>query len=80
MTNMIYTQLATLPHTLPGCVRSMPDGSYLILLNDRMTRERNVQTYAHELFHINNGDFDSADSASNIEHTAHGGDHHGIGA
>ncbi len=67
-TRVIYEDL---PTTIGGCVKET-DGFYTIILNSRMTREQNKETYVHEQFHIDNGDFDREHAAGKIENEAHG--------
>ena len=43
----------------------------VISLNQNLSHEKNVITYAHELSHIVNNDFDSSCSAGLIEIFAH---------
>lgn len=50
----------------------LQDGCYTIVLNSRLSHERNLETYLHELSHIKNGDYE-AGSADIIELFAHGG-------
>ena len=47
------------------------DDSYTILLNARLSHERQLECYKHALLHINNDDFEK-DNADLIEITAHG--------
>ena len=47
------------------------DDSYTILLNARLSHERQLECYKHALLHINNEDFEKYDS-DEIEYEAHG--------
>ena len=47
------------------------DDSYTILLNARLSHERQLECYKHALLHINNEDFEK-DNADVIEFNAHG--------
>ena len=47
------------------------DDSYTILLNARLSHERQLECYRHALLHINNEDFEK-DNADKIEYKAHG--------
>ena len=47
------------------------DDSYTILLNARLSHERQLECYRHALLHISNDDFEK-DNADLIEITAHG--------
>lgn len=55
-----------LPTTIGGFTKET-DGYYTIVLNSRMTFERNQKSYIHELGHIDNGDFDKECSVDQIE-------------
>lgn len=48
------------------------DDSYTILLNARLSHERQLECYKHALLHINNDDFEN-DNADEIEFKTHGG-------
>ena len=48
------------------------DDSYTILLNARLSHERQLECYRHALLHISNDDFEK-DNADEIEYKAHGG-------
>ena len=48
------------------------DDSYTILLNARLSHERQLECYKHALLHINNDDFEK-DNADEIEFKTHGG-------
>ena len=56
--------------TISGFVREKDD-FYTIVLNARMTHERNQETYRHEQQHIDCGDLDRECSADQIELEAH---------
>lgn len=47
------------------------DDSYTILLNSRLSHERQIECYRHALCHINNGDFEKECSADLIEIISH---------
>ena len=60
------------PTRIKGFV--LPDATddfYTIILNARHSRETNIETYKHELDHIENGDFYKDESANEIELRAH---------
>lgn len=44
---------------------------YTIVLNSRLSRERNIESYQHEVDHILNGDFEKKCSVDLIEFFAH---------
>ena len=48
------------------------DDSYTILLNARLSHERQLECYKHALLHISNDDFGN-DNADEIEFKTHGG-------
>ena len=48
------------------------DDFYTIVLNARYSREANIETYRHELKHIEDGDLRSGESADDVERRAHG--------
>lgn len=72
--NEIYTKLMDLPVSIRGFTVRDCDGDYNVILNSRLSHERQMQTYYHELQHIRSGDFDSPGSVDLIEIHAHGGD------
>lgn len=59
-----------LPTTIGGFTKET-DGYYTIVLNSRMTHERNRQSYIHEMSHIDNMDFDRDCSVDQIEVETH---------
>ena len=59
---MIAAKVIDLPHDIHGLTTIADDGSYIILLNARDSRERNRQSYLHELKHIEHGDLYCAES------------------
>lgn len=67
---MINVQYLDLPCTIHGLVRENVDDSYTIILNSRDTRERNLQTYIHELNHLLHGDLEKIDVQA-VEAEAH---------
>lgn len=67
----IRTILADLPSTVGGYTISTPDGYFTVVLNQNLSYQRNVETYAHELDHIQNGDFDKKCSSDLIEFYTH---------
>ncbi len=67
---MINVQYLDMPCRIHGMVRENGDDSYTIILNSRDTRERNLQTYIHELDHLLHGDLEKADAQA-VETDAH---------
>lgn len=66
MNSNIKVVYADLPTTIGGFVKET-DGYYTIVLNSRMTFERNRKSYIHELSHIDNMDLDRNCNADQIE-------------
>lgn len=66
----IRTIYADLPNTIGGYT-VVTDDFYTIVLNQNRNYESNMKTYYHELFHIQNNDFEKDDSAGLIELYAH---------
>ncbi len=59
-----------LPATISAYVIANADTSYTIVLNARLTWERRIQAYRHEMKHIEHGDYERH-SADLIELHAH---------
>lgn len=66
----IRTILADLPNTIGGYTIKQDD-YYTIVLNQNLSHDKNLITYAHEISHIKNNDFESNCSAGLIEIFAH---------
>lgn len=47
------------------------DGYYTIILNSRLSHERNMQTYQHELDHINREELGAKSDVDLLEFRAH---------
>lgn len=69
----VNTIEANLPTTIAAYVVNDSGLSYTIVLNARLTRERRIQAYRHELYHIEHGDYEQY-SADLIEFYAHSHD------
>lgn len=67
----ISTILQELPHTIKSYVVSNSDLSYTVVLNSRLSHEQNMISYAHEIAHIKNGDYDKKCDIDFIEVAAH---------
>lgn len=66
------TVFANLPTTIPGFAKRDPvDGYTTIVLNSKMCRKKNTETYLHELKHISKGDFDCKGNVDVIEVITH---------
>lgn len=73
MRNDVRSVLQDLPIGVKGFViEDGIDDFYTIVLNARYSRETNIETYKHELKHIEGGDFHSRESADDVERRAHG--------
>lgn len=62
---------------LPCTIRSfvvLRDGTYTVILNARLSAENRLKAYQHELWHINNGDYDRKCPVDIIEINAHAHD------
>jgi Zn-dependent peptidase ImmA (M78 family) len=68
---MVTAKIIDLPHDIHGLTTIADDGSYVILLNARDSRERNRQSYLHELKHIDHGDLYCAEPADEVEYCRH---------
>lgn len=71
MTPDVNCCMADLPTTIPAFVISNADGSYTIVLNAKHTREQHLKSFAHEMEHIENGDYEKICSADLLELWAH---------
>lgn len=49
-----------LPSRVKGYVCKNEDDTHTIILNSRLTIEQNMETYLHELNHIENNDFEKS--------------------
>lgn len=67
---MINIQYLDMPCRIHGMIRENEDGSYTVILNSRDSRERNLQTYIHELNHLQHRDFEKSDAQA-VETDAH---------
>lgn len=56
--------------SIKECVTPNEDGSYTILINDRLSYEGRLKAYQHALRHITNRDFE-AENVQMIETYAH---------
>ena len=65
--NVVYQDL---PTTVGGFVKET-DGFYTIVLNPRLTFERNRKSFGDEMDHIDSRAFDSEQSADQIEMRSH---------
>ena len=47
--------------SIGGFVTPNPDGTFSVYLNERLSRERNMETMEHEIYHILHDDFSKPD-------------------
>lgn len=66
----IKTLFCDMPTTVAGYT-VFKDDCYTIVLNSKLSRDKNIKSYMHELSHIQNGDFEKKCSADLIEFFAH---------
>lgn len=59
-----------MPDGFNGHVNPNLDGSYSVFINAKLDYDTQVRVYLHELWHIENGDFDRSD-VDKIEFEAH---------
>lgn len=57
--NEYRTRIMNLPTSVGGFCYHDDDGNCFVILNARLTRERNGESYLHELRHITRGDLDN---------------------
>lgn len=69
--NDAFVRFLALPAAVKAYVVANSDMTYTIVLNSNLSREQNVRSYAHELEHIRNGDYDKKCNADLIEFYAH---------
>jgi len=66
--NVLYVDM---PTTVRSYVVNNIDMTYTIILNSRLSHEQNLISYAHELQHIKNGDYDKKCNVDVIEINTH---------
>lgn len=71
MNDYIYSRYADLPTHIKAFTVKDKDGFYTIVLNQNLSFEQQEKSYAHEMEHINNGDFDSLLNADKLESIHH---------
>ena len=71
MMTEVRTILQDLPVDIRGFVVTDENGDPTVVLNARHSRETNLETYRHELTHIEAGDFYRPESVDEIEAQAH---------
>lgn len=69
---MEYRAVVTdLPTTVKAFTMENEDGTYVICVNAKLTREQQMLSYRHELSHIINNDFESEENADDLESLRH---------
>ncbi len=63
--------MCDLPCSIGGYTYKSIDGYYTIILNSRLSHERNMQTYQHELDHINREELGAKSDVDLLEFRAH---------
>ena len=63
----VYIYYVDMPCSVASNIVENPDGSYTIYLNSRMTHERNIKGYLHEIRHLINNDLNECNNIQNIE-------------
>ena len=67
----VYIYYVDMPYTIVSNVVENGDGSYTLYLNSRLSYEKNMEGYLHELKHITNDDFNSFEDIQKIESRTH---------
>ena len=71
MTQDANILLVDMPHRIKAYTVANKDMSYTIVINARMSHERQLEAYQHELDHIRQKDYEKKCSADLIEFYAH---------
>lgn len=66
---MTKVVLYPLPHKCKGFCHETEDGSQIVVLNSRLTRETNIKTYEHEISHAD--DFGKELDVNELEKIRH---------
>lgn len=69
-TSEIYIYYVDMPYSMDSNLVENPDGSFTLYLNSRMTHEKNVEGYLHEVKHVNNDDFEGTSDIHDVENEA----------
>ena len=70
MKEVVSVHFVDFPTKARGMFTANADGSYTILLNSRLSFEQQRKTFRHEMWHIQNHDFEKTD-VDEIEYEAH---------
>lgn len=68
---MIKVLMEDLPCSIKGFTYVDSEDFYTIVLNARLNHEQQVETYLHEMEHINNSDLYSEQDTDTIEEKRH---------
>lgn len=68
---MSRTVLYDLPPGIRGFIREDEDGEPVFIINSRLTREANIETYLHEKSHHEHADLHSLRAVGEIEKERH---------
>lgn len=63
----VNVQIIDFGNSVPATVTINEDGSFSIFLNARLSYERRLEAYMHELRHIESNDFNSRETVEEIE-------------
>lgn len=72
-TSEVYIYYLDMPCSIDSNIVENPDGTFTIYLNSRMTRERNIEGYLHEMIHLCNGDLTGTSNIHDVENEAREG-------
>lgn len=67
----VYIYYVDMPCSISSNIVDNGDGSYTLYLNSRLSYEKNLEGYLHEMKHINNNDFNSFEDIQKIESRTH---------
>lgn len=71
MAEYIGVYLVDLPHGVRGYTIRNDDGSHSVIINARMSCEMQIETYNHEIAHIDSEDFSLCDEINSLEYERH---------
>lgn len=63
----VFIYYVDMPCSVASNIVENPDGSYTIYLNSRMTHERNIKGYLHEIKHLSSNDLNECSNVQEIE-------------
>lgn len=65
----VHIYYLDMPCSVASNVVENPDGSFTLYLNSRMTHERNIKGYLHEVKHLKNDDLNNCCNVQKTEST-----------